>query len=502
VSGLYRPRAVAVLYVPNVGTAQARTQQEEIADVTKLQIRVQRVRLVSNSHNDADECEIVTSYDDAGIDPRFLRSCEMYLYLGDGDENGDFVAGPSNLRFVGIATDVERIFDEGQGKSVRIRALDYTTLFLSAKQFPPAGIPDFSQTLKDAWRRVCDHTGYYDLETGTTVSTVQRLRDRIQFVGVDEGITIGRAVGARIRALGKVQVKGKPDAWAVWQTAVGSLGLISFIRGDTCIITTATDYYTADDPPQFVYGKNILKLTERRDVNALARKNVCIESFNPLTMQTLESFWPPLSMVRRTGKGMKKLGASARGGGVEVRAQDYEVFDCPVPTTDPAMLEKFAERVWEERTRQELAGEITTREMFGDTVSGQVFDLIGLQAGDRIRVEIDREALTIIQRQTSMTERISALVDQGYSTDMAGFIATNLDSITKLPPEFQVHSVATELDCSSADGGTYEMRIRYLNRIDVSGASQQGTGESTPAFTGQKPTAKNPAGERRRNARL
>lgn len=527
---IYRPRAAAVLYVPNVGTASERVQQEnetnadlrdltdpthQVAsrnpqdttnDVTRLQVKIHHVRLVSNSHNEADECEFTGSYDDMGTDPRFLNSVECYVYLGDGDAKGFFTPSSDNLRFVGIGTVVTRTLNDSVGKQIHIRALDYTTLFLNAKQYPPSGIPKLSMTLGDAWNLVCDSTGYYDLDREQVVSTVQRLKtngkndatDRLQFIGDAANLrdqTLGSAVSSRIAKLGNLQViPPNADAWAVWQTAVGSLGLISFIRGDRCIVTTATDYYTADDPPRFIWGKNIRTLEETRDVQAMSKKNIHIQSLNPLTMKTIEAFWPPLSLVKQS----KKVGASSNGSPISVKAQDYETFDCPMPITDQAALTAFAERVWLERGRQELAGQLETGEMFTDTLNEKSFDLLKLQSGDRIRVEIDRDALTIIQRLSDIGQRIAALKLRGYSDDMAAFLAKNLDSITKVTPEFQVHSVETTLETASPPG-SYTVVVHYLNRIDVSGSAQPGTGIGTPPITNQSKTVANPSGQRRRN---
>lgn len=503
---LYRPRMIVRLYVPNVGTPQARAQQEDSDDVTLLEVRCNRARWESNNHNEADEAEVTIPYDDAGVDPRFLKSAELQLYVGDGDEHGNFQPSLDNLRFVGIATDVARDLSNDD-KNIVIRALDYTTLFLSMKHYPPPGIPDFSMTVLEAWHRICDNTGYFDLQLGastaeqrktTVTSTVQRLRDRLTFVGLDSpGPTLGAAVSPRLAKLGKLQVRQGADAWAVWQTAVGSLGLISFIRGDRCIVTTATDFYTADDPPRFVYGKTIQKLHENRDTNALSGKNVGLFSFDPLTLRTVEAYWPPLDLAKR----QKKTAAGANGGGLVVHAQDYEVFDYQGGTIDEAQLQAVAKCVWEQRSRQELTGELTTSEMFIDTLAAQRFDVLKLAAGDRVRVEIDRSALEFLSRYIDIGDRETSLVGQGYSKEMAHFIATNLDAINKMPPEFQVHSVSTELDTSDPEGGRYESQIRYLNRIDPSGASQVSDGKSpnVPPVTGQKSDVANSDAELQRN---
>src|ERR1019366_767025 len=336
-----------------------------------------------------------------------------------------------------------------------------------------------------AWERVCDNTGYYDLESKEVVSTVQRLKPNLDFVGDAEDLAtllLGSAVSPRLAKIGKLLAPGGgaafADMWAVWQAAVGSLGLISFIRGDRCIVTTATDFYTADDPPRMVFGENVFEIKETRDVHSVSAKNVGIRAFDPVFGRSLEAFYPPIHATPKK----KRMAASALGSPVAVKSQAYEIFDCPFGITDQATLDRFAQRVWEERSRQELHGTLKTSEMFVDTLAADTFDLLGLQSGDRIRVEIDRAALTIIQALPTSFERQGALEARGYSESMARFITKNLDSLTRMTPEFQVHNVMTSFDVQA---GHYEVTIAYLNRIDVSGSAQPGTGVATPALTGQ-----------------
>ncbi len=499
---LYRPRCVAALYVPDLGEPAARVAQEGTDAVTRLVVNVRRVRIESNNHNEADECELSILYDDAGIDPRVLKSAEAYVYLGMADDRGNFQPGPDNLRFIGIATDVERTLSEGGGKEIRIRFLDYTTLFLTARQFPAEGIPLFTDGLVQAWRRICDHTGYYDWSSGfnnpQVVSTVARLRDRIEFTDESlQHLRLGDAVSPRLAKLGKLQVKQHADAWSVWQTAVGSLGLISYIRGDRCIVTTATDYYTSDDPPRFIWGKNVKELRENRDANALSGKNVGLFCFDPLLRRTIEAYWPPLENVKTTSPRQKKSAASALGPGVTVRAQDYEIFDYDGCVTDAKFLQEIARRVWEERSRQELVGDMKTVVMLTETYNGNVFDVLAIQSGDRVRIEIDRPALTQIMKLDDLGSRVEALQQREYSDDMAVFIAENLDAIARMPPEFQVHSSTTSLEID-VGGGRYETNIRFINRITPSGAALPNTDapaqtSGPPAFSGtNRLSRKNP----------
>lgn len=496
VPSLYWPRMAATVNVPTAGTAADRKNQELGDDVYSFQIHPHRARLSYNNHNESDELELTFSYDECGLDPRFVRSAEVYFYAEDAYASGGFEPGIQNLRFVGITRDVERDWNESGGKLVQLHAQDYTCLFLEMKNFPPSGVPDFSMTLAQAWARICDHTGYWDLDSSPAriQSSVASLRDRIEFQGVDPSITLAKGVPERIARLGKPEVSHVQDAWAVWQIVVESLGLISFIRGDRCIVTTATDFYTADDPPRFVYGLNVTNLKETRRLGDVSAKNVCLRSYEPLGGRIIESIYPPAEFAPK-----KKL-LSATGTKRPPRVshtQDYELFDVPGPLTQE-QLEEAAARVWEERTRQELKGTLKTSEMYAfGTLGG--YDLLDLQAGDQITVELDRGALDQVQKEEDKSQREQWLINLGYESQTARFIANNLDDISKLPSEFLVHSVVIELEATGGSGGcSFSIEIEYVNRIDITAggrnpigagaASNQATGTHTPyiSVTGSK----------------
>ena len=508
------PRIAVELKAPNVGTPDELQAQESLDTVTTLSIRPHKLQIDYNNHSAADECTIECSIDDAGIDPRFLRNAEVYAYLDDIGTSqeiapsvgrGDLRSG--NLRFVGIVTTVDRTLSES-AKSVVIRAQDYTCLFLQHKSgFSPKYLPSYSDTIATAWGKICDGTGYLTFDTSppSIVSTVAALRNRILFEPPSLAtLTLGSAVSARAStSSASVQVPHAEgaDAWAVWQHIVGSLGLITFIRGSQCVVTTATDFYSGDDPPRMIWGLNVSEIHETRDQQAVSAKNIAIFSFNPFTGTHMEAFYPPKGDITPRGRGKKKLGASALGPGIVVRAQDYEVFQCPMAINDQKALDAYAERVWQEHGRQELKGTlktpviavwtndqfsagVTTGNVSGLPPEAPGFSLLGLQAGDRIRIEIDQSVFTMIQAIPSLQGRIEVLMNRGYSVDMAQYICKNLSAIQSVSPEYQVHAVRIDYEVS-ADGGKFEIGIEYLNRIYVSGSAQPGAGVRIPAIEGQ-----------------
>lgn len=461
----YRPRAMLRLDVPT-GAVVGDSSGGEIATILCY---VRSVTLTSNSHLEADTCLAVVDWMMAGVDPRLLGSAVAVLYIGEADESGRYTPKDDDIRFVGIMKRSKRAGGEEEGMTVEILAHDYTTLFLEAKKFPTSGVPAFSDTLRAAWGKICDNTGVLNPNNpGEILPTTKALRERIRFVGQASDVLLGTAVAGRFKNLGKVQAKPNMDAWAIFQQCCGMVGLIAYIRLDECIVTTATDYYTANDPPRLIWGYNIKSLTEDRDAT-LGGKGIGLTSFDPMTGTSLEAFYPPQgdASIRKKTISAKR----AKDPASVLQAEDREYFAYPGVTTQDA-LDLAARSVYEQRARQELEGRIVTNEMQIDTQSGVRFDLLQLQSGDCIRVEIDRQDTEALGQFQSDQAKADYLVGLGYDPGLARIVVANLSGVLALSPTYIVKRVVTQLD-STPEGGNFSVEITYSNKILI------GSGNST-----------------------
>lgn len=433
-------------------------------DTLTFPIDIRRASLLSNDHNHADTLDLTVDWKDAGVDPRLLSNATVLFYLGKASKGGPWQPTQSDLRFVGMMKRPRRIGDGNDGLVVEMLFHDYTCLFLETKRFPASGVPDLTDDLASAWRKICAATGPINPDNDELQSSVMALADRIQFVGVDEPPVLGRAVAPRFKKLGKVQVKPEADAWAVWQQCVGMCGLISFIRKDECIVTTATDYYTSTNPPRLIWGQNILRISEERDTRT-AGAGVGITSFDPLTGTSLEALWPPVgdASIKR-----KRLSAKKAGSPDAVRQSEAREYFAYPGVTDDATLLDIAKRVYEERSRQDFEASLTTSEMSVDALDGSAFDLLELAAGDVLRVEVDRADTEWLGQLGSDEERINYLVGAGYAEGVAKLITRTLDTERKLTPNFYVKRVSTHFE-TTPEGGTFEVEVNVCNRIDIDG---------------------------------
>jgi hypothetical protein len=460
----YRPRCAASLLVPVMGAPHEKLAQAKDEDLVHVPLRVRRAWWELNDHAHADVLKLTTEWRDAGTDPRMLSSAVVHFYLGSADENGDWQPSPENLRFVGIFQKGQRSAKDGEGFTVELEFHDYTSLFLKCK-LPQDGIPDYSQSLDEAWRRICAHTGFMSPDAqGKIVSVVEQLRDRLVPIGSLRDTwppVLDKAASSRFaRLAAKVPVKPEADAWAVWQQCVGMCGLISFMRRDECIVTLAQDYYTEQDPPRLVWGHNILSLVETRSAD-IAGKGVALTSFDPITLTTIESFYPPQGDTRATHKH-----AVANDKGLPASRYDFFPY---TGVTDQKRLDELCRRVWEERSRQELEGTVVTAEMFTETMSKESFDLLTLGSGDVIRVEFEERDREPLSRLRSIDERVAYLVERQYSPEVATLMAKNFDGFATLKPEFCVRRVTVDLQAGGKDEGSFEVQINFVNRIAVTG---------------------------------
>jgi len=455
----YRPRMAASLVVPVMGTRAERIEQAASSEAIQLLVNPKRIRISRNDHNHADECEVTLDWTELGVDPRMLDHGVLAAYIENADDSGIWNAGRHNCRFIGIIEHIDRSGDLDSPMQVSLKALDYTKLFLSAKPFGSSGIPDYSQTLQDAWRRVCEQTPGAEI-----------LADRLVLdIGIGETTvtTLGAAVAERFRKLGKVPTHPDTDAWAVWQQCVGMLGLISYIDLDECYVTTATNLYTEGDAPRLVWGRNITSLKESR-ASQVAGKGIGLTSFDPLTGTTLEAYYPPIGdprINRKRAKATKVNEAALR------KAEDREYLSFP-GVSQQDVLEKIAQRVWEERSRQELEGSARTVEMWTERVnSKKQFDLLDLRAGDSVRIEFDPQDKQILTRLPTRGAQLRFLTQRGYSDDTAKLIVANIDEFARLEPTFLTKDVSIELEVDG-DGGSFGIEINFINRIQVSGDTE------------------------------
>jgi hypothetical protein len=443
----YRPRMLLRLSVP--------VPRGSAFELITYDLPIIKARHLRDDHNHADQLSTTVDWVDAGVDPRWIAGATCEFYLGDASETGEWEPDETNIRFVGrMVKPARRV--KGDSLQVDLEFHDYTSFFLLAKQYATAGVPLYSETLGEAWIRICEHT-----------PGAEPLADNIELRGLSTFPLIGSAVAERFRKRGTLHVKPNSDAWAIWQQCVGMMGLVSFFELDTCIVTTATDLYTGGDPPRVVWGRDLLDFSEERN-NDRHMKGVGITSFDPITGKTLESLYNPLLANKKKVKPAAKRRTKAS---TIDDSKEFDIFAFH-GITKQAALDALVRRVYEERSRQELEGTLETVEMALETASGKSFDLLALGSGDTIEVKfLGDEDATFVKSFSSQSDRVSYLLERGYTEPVAQIIAGNVDALTAKSSLFYVKSVTSELESNSDGGGSFRVEISYCNKIDPGGGA-------------------------------
>lgn len=466
----YRPSCHAVLTVPMLGSSSEKDRQIRGTDAINVPIRIVSFDLEKNDHLTADSLNISAEYNDLNMDPRYLKNATIQFWAGQADDSGVFIPDGNNLRFVGVLKHAKRKTIE-DGLVMDMEFHDYTSLFLAQKPYPSNGIPTYNSTLSEAWQRICDHTGFWDVDTGKMVSNVEALKDALVFRGgIDGSRRISDGVPKRLADYGKLSIKHGDSAWDVWQRCVFSLGLISFIDKDKVIVTTSTEYFAASDAPRLIYGQNILECDEVVDTN-ISNRGIGLVSYDVTTGKTIEAFYPLPGDVRINIKRniAKKIDKGKVSPGM-VQADQYDVYEYH-EVTDPDILTQVAKRAYEERSRQEIQGYVRTAEMFLYTADNVPVDIMDLGAGDNIEIRIDPDLRELVKNVDNPKQH---LIDIGYDPDVAAVLIRNLDALPDMEPVFHTRNVNIRLDPED-----FEVTIKYWNKIRIGGG--QGNTEPNPA---------------------
>lgn len=450
----YRPRALLRLTIP--------LPKGDDFEAFTYDVPVLAARHVSNDHNHADTLSVTVDWLDAGVDPRFIAGGTCEYYAAHVEAGGELQPSEDSLRFVGRMVKPARA-SKGDTLSVSLEFHDYTSFFLLAKPVATDGIPLFSETLGEAWVRLCNH-----------VPGTEELADNLELRGLDALPVLGQAVAPRFRGKGRLHIQPGADAWSIWQQAVGSVGLISYFDRDRCVVTTAEDYYTAGAPPRLVWGQNLLEFSEERN-NDRALRGVGITSFDPIAGEAIEAIWNPLAAVRQrlkkktAAKGFQGRSRNKKAKPID-EAKDCDIFAVPGITDYDAAL-ALAKRVYEERSRQELEGTAVTVDMTAPDADGDEFDLLALRSGDTLDVRfLDTDTSLFLRGFSSTQDRAAYLIERGYAEPVARVIAANVDRLTDKSSLFYCKTVTTSLE-STADGGSFRLEIAFCNKIDPKGGT-------------------------------
>lgn len=427
---------------------------------TQIYPRVITSKWIKNNHLEADELTVTIGWKEGGLDPRLIKNARGAFWIWDSART-DFDRA-KHLKFTGIAKKITRKIEEN-GWVVEITFHDYTTLFINNKPLKTDGLPYYTDTLQKIWERICDNTGWQDPANGKILSNVSALRDSLVFAREDiRTRTLGEMTNKRFLKIARPSPKHGASSWDVWQWVIGSLGLISYIDKDQCVITDTTEHYAKANAARAIYGENIHTLEESVDTD-ITSKGILLKSLDPLTGRILEAFYPPpgderIKTKRSAVSKKSEEGAIITANEVSGQYEEYNRWD----VTDQKALDNCAQQAYEERSRQEIEGSFKTAEMTLFTNDGDQVEILDLRAGEALAIATDPGLRDTLRGLVGgEEEQIRYLVEHcDYDEDVALLIARNLDVDELNSPIFHIKSI--ELDHGPDN---YEVEVKFHNLI-------------------------------------
>jgi hypothetical protein len=253
-------------------------------------------------------------------------------------------------------------------------------------------------------------------------------------------------------------------------------GIVPRFRGYTLELAPirTLDQYDAGQIRRMVLGHNIEELEFSHKLTAQKARACEVRSYNPDTGRMLAARYPV--DPNRNGSVDPGVDLFAPPSGPLQLPPGAGSADIAAPLvfvvtgiTDPGRLRDIAQAYFEECSRQDVEGHITTKDIA--TIEGRdqgIPDLLFLRVGDPLAIEIapsvEQSSGALIQRLGTMTlpESTRLLESMGYAPSVASSIATQILRVGR-PLVYRVHEISFEW----SHNGATQTEIQIQNYVEV-----------------------------------
>jgi hypothetical protein len=454
---IYYPQACVILNVrwEDFGTNTAILQKEQKIPVSCRSVRVER-----NDYSEADSFNATIDYNSFPFDPRCIRACGITVCMEDrkkvfNENNSLNIIEPSeaNVVFQGFADESSISFDD-TSRTIKLEGRDFTGLFVDAKRVntnPIALSQPIDKIIGDLILEQ-EATKKIQIEnrTGEVLPVLAKIADDFNpFTSV------------------KNQKRGE-TYWDIIQSILGRVGLLGFIELDKFVISKPQNIYEKKNIKQFIYGANIKSLEFGRKLGRSKDFNVMIRSFStgakavteakiPLEAKSprfISNFGGTEVIIPQLDKDGKKIEPG--------KTADYLTFFAK-DVVDKDALITIGESVYEELSRQQIEGKLTTFEMEVPEEMESGSSPVGfnqIRNGTAIRVYMDQSELKEIKSDAPKAQKEAFLLRRGYPRELAQAFA---ESLNRINTAFYTKSVSFELDQENG----FTMELEFINFIDL-----------------------------------
>ncbi|MFB6373327.1 MAG: hypothetical protein ABEN55_09485 [Bradymonadaceae bacterium] len=404
------------------------------------------VQATSNPVNKADTFEVTFEETLFPIDPRQVRSMSVDIHMGDSgslDQDLD-VATNAHRMFFGVVDELQSAFPEDDTTTVTFTGRDYSA-FLLDKEWGQRTV----QLGRPLDMIVRDVLSTFDAE--------QQLDVRVEgFNGPAPTVSAVTQKERQYAAKGEDSVKKGLDQLAK------RAGALITVQYDEVVVRPPRNTNTTSIKPLFVAGRNLSNLEVTRQLGANDLPNVLVQAVDPNTREVVEGQFP------RPFKGDVEISKSGQGGQTSrTKSTKVKKFQVQLSSPTRSQLDTIAERIFRRFEQQQLEVHFETKDMRTWEVVGTQttrpapsYEVASLKNGDAIRILIDRDTRSILDRAVSKQHKARQLQSKGYSPKVAEQLA---ESWKGLNHPLWVSEARHNLD---ADGG-YTLEVDAQNAITV-----------------------------------
>lgn len=489
---IYYPRVVAALdLVPHYG--DDRTLDLDFSDMSNLDgkqtpkipyLVPTEATVVLNAYRQADSFSMTFDNRRYQLDPKHYASmsAEIYVFQTSSlDEDLEKYQIPDNLAVVGIV-DMQRSSRSADGSTFTVEGQDYTALLL-AKQWDPSRNVQPGRSIVDTVQQLVNEA----LNASDGERSLQ-----VVYESFDHD-TAPKVQGFGRNRLG-IPFKNDKTYWDVITELCSMVALRVFVRRLQVVISTPQDQiamsHSVDDPFRipdsidvgttafalipslerkrvFAYGRNISTLTAQRKSGRNKAQTIEVSS-RAKNGEIITAQYPPeKNFAAETKAKRKKKNASAahRGtDGVLGSKSSIAQPDEPIKrsfvhgVSDAGTLARIAETKYHEAIRGDYEIEFETSDL--SDLEGR--SVLYLRAGDPVVVELDPFNDAEMAR-LNKAQRRAFLDSQGYSADIAQFIAQQYDNIEKFSAPYYTQEAQFNWSISSG----LSVQVKAANYINV-----------------------------------
>ena len=471
----YYPRAIVKLRVlPEdfqlTSDASKQTPQE-------FNVQARNVTVNVNDHKTADSFTAEIDYKNFPFDPRACRYVGVVIYMQDMTSllNPDgsqkkLIPSDSNTVFSGFVDEQTVNFDDTK-QTVHFEGRDFTALLIDQKyaENVPITLDQPLDKILGLFLSTFKATQQITVDNRTGVfNTVTNKWDSPPLP------TLGQYFPDFSSPMGNAKNPGSHESyWEIMQDMVHRAGLICFIALDKLVLTTPRNLYSNANDIKFIFGQNVKTLMYKRKLGRFKGFNVLVRSRVEKTV--LEAKIPE----EATDEWCKSFGITKQAQVVPVLKPDGTVdstqskkaapyISFPVPDIgNKEQLVKIGQTVYEDYSRQQLDGEMETREMLGHSGRDQkdanykAYDLTNLEIGQPIAIELGIDDLNSISRIKSEAERTQYLVQRNFSPKVARIFANTMG-------KFSSRFYTKNYTISMGEDDGFKLKISFINIIELS----------------------------------